>query len=108
MTGSGNKPTAVLTMIALQLSCRISVKKRAKRCRMGVEVAASTWSWDMAERTVDSRARAQSVTAALWERSEGVDDDDDDDDDVAAVDDDDAGAPAGAAAAAAADAAATA
>ena len=83
MTGSGNKPTAVFTMIALQLSCRISVKKRAKRCRMGVEVAARTWSWDMAERTVDSRARAQSVTAALWERSAGVDDDDDDDDDIA-------------------------
>ena len=72
----GNRPTAVLMMIALQLSWRISVKKRAKRCNIGVEVVARTCSSFIASRMVDSNERAQSVTALLCDTS-GDDDDDD-------------------------------
>ena len=39
---AGKQPMAVLTMIALQLSWRISVKKREKRCNIGVDVADKT------------------------------------------------------------------
>ena len=55
---------------------------------MGVEVEARTCSSFMASRMVDSRERAQSVTALLCETSEDDDDDDDDEeeeDEVAVV-----------------------
>ena len=52
---------------------------------MGVEVEARTCSSFMASRMVDSRERAQSVTALLCDTSEDDDDDDDEEEEVAVV-----------------------
>ena len=58
------------------------MKKRAKRCNIGVDVAARTCNSFIASRMVDSNERAQSVTALLCDTSA---DDDDDDADPAEV-----------------------